>query len=157
MSEVSEVATPKLAIFGWIGFVTGAVALLMALVVFWAGPFAPQQSAGVSLGELAAEIGKSAMRSAAGLEQPKPVAQARNLDDYLKIAVAVLGGIAIILAAAGLIQHERARPAIAALALGGGAILFQFFTWMVLAVLGVILISALLQSFGDTFLSIFGG
>ena len=154
---MSEVATAKSATFGWIGFVTGAVALLMALVVFWAGPFAPQQSAGVSLGELAAEIGKSAMRSAAGLEQPKPVAQARDIDDFLKIAVAVLGGIAIILAATGLIKHERARPAVAAIALGGGAVLFQFFTWMVLAVLGVILISALFQSFGDTFLSIFGG
>ncbi len=154
---MSEVATAKSAAYGWSGFVTGAVALLMALVVFWAGPFAPQQSAGVSLGELAAEIGKSAMRSVAGLEQPKPAAQARDIDDYLKIAVAVLGGIAIILAATGLIRHERSRPAIAALTLGGGAILFQFFTWMVLAILGVILISALLQSFGDTFLSIFGG
>ena len=154
---MSEIAVPKSATFGWIGFFTGAVALLTALIVFWAGPFAPQQTTGVSLGELAAEIGKSAMRSAAGLEQPKPVAPAKDIDDYLKVAVAVLGGIAIILATTGLIQHERARPAVAALALGGGAILFQFFTWMVLAVLGVILISALLQSFGDTFLSICGG
>jgi len=154
---MSEVATPKSATFGWIGFAAGAVALLMALAIFWAGPFAPQQPVGLSLGELAAEVGKSAMRSAAGLPQPEPESLPRDIDDYLKVVVALLGGLAIILAATGLIRHEAIRPAVAAIAIGGGAILFQFFAWMVLAVLGVLLIMALLQSFGDVFLSLFGG
>ncbi|WP_171230932.1 hypothetical protein [Ruegeria sp. HKCCA6707] len=57
-------------VFGWIGFCVGALALFAALFVFWAGPFAPQHSAGVTLGELAAEIGKSTLRAAAGLDQP---------------------------------------------------------------------------------------
>ena len=67
MTDVTatETASP---VFGWIGFGLAAMALFAALFVFWAGPFAPQQSTGVSLGELAAELGKSTLRAAAGLE-----------------------------------------------------------------------------------------
>lgn len=46
-------------VFGWAGFCLAALTLFAALFVFWAGPFAPQQSTGVTLGELAAELGKS--------------------------------------------------------------------------------------------------
>ena len=63
MTDTTDV--PK-AFLGWLGFATGASALILTIVIFWAGPFAPQQSAGVSLGELAADIAKSAARSVAG-------------------------------------------------------------------------------------------
>lgn len=144
-------------IFGWVGFCAAAIALLAALFVFWAGPFAPQQSAGVSLGELAAEIGKSTLRAAAGLEQPEPVAPARDLDDILKIGVAMLGGFSIILSVVGLLRHEKTRPAIAGIAVGIGAILFQFFAWAFVAFLGVLVIMALLNSFSDFFTETFSG
>ncbi|MEX0368831.1 MAG: hypothetical protein AB3N22_22450 [Ruegeria sp.] len=144
-------------VFGWLGFIVGSIALMAALFVFWAGPFAPQQSTGVSLGELAAEIGKSTLRAAAGLEQPEPVAQARDMDDYLRIGVSMLGGIAIILSAVGLLRHEKMRPAIAGIVIGTGAILFQFFAWAFLALLGVLVIMALLHSFSDFFSGLLGG
>ncbi|NOD33215.1 MULTISPECIES: hypothetical protein [unclassified Ruegeria] len=144
-------------VFGWIGFFLAAMALFAALFVFWAGPFAPQQSTGVSLGELAAELGKSTLRAAAGLEQPAPVAQTRDLDDYLQIGVAMLGGLAIVVSVIGILRHERMRPAIAGVAVGIGAILFQFFAFAFFAFLGVLVIMALLNSFSDVFSGLFGG
>ncbi|WP_171131845.1 MULTISPECIES: hypothetical protein [unclassified Ruegeria] len=144
-------------VFGWIGFCVGALALFAALFVFWAGPFAPQHSAGVTLGELAAEIGKSTLRAAAGLDQPEPVAPTRDLDDLLQIGVAMLGGLAIVLSAMGFLRHERRRPALAGVAIGIGAILFQFFAFAVFAFLGVLLVMALLNSFSDVFSGLFGG
>ena len=144
-------------VFGWFGFVVAAASLMAALFVFWAGPFAPQQSAGVSLGELAAEIGKSTLRAAAGLEQPDPVAPVRDLDDYLRIGVAMLAGVAIILSAIGLLRHERMRPAIAGIVIGVGAILFQFFAMAFFALLGVLVIMALLNSFSGFFTGTFSG
>ncbi len=144
-------------VFGWIGFLLAAIALLAALFVFWAGPFAAQQSTGVSLGELAAELGKSTLRAAAGLDQPEPVARVRDMDDFLRIGVAMLGGIAIVLSSVGLLRHERMRPAIAGIVIGAGAILFQFFAWAFFAFLGVLVIMALLNSFSDVFTGLFGG
>ncbi|WP_281973333.1 hypothetical protein [Ruegeria faecimaris] len=144
-------------VFGWIGFSVSAMALLGALFLFWAGPFAPQQSTGVSLGELAAELGKSTLRSAAGLDQPEPVARVRDLDDFLQIGVALLGGLAVILSAIGILRHEKLRPAIAGIAIGIGAILFQFFAFAFFAFLGVLVIMALLNSFSDVFGGLFGG
>lgn len=148
---------PASPVFGWIGFCVSALALFAALFVFWAGPFAPQQSTGVSLGELAAEIGKSTLRSAVGMEQPDPVAPDRDLDDYLRIGVAMLGALSIVVSVIGILRHEKMRPAIAGIAVGTGAILFQFFAWAFLAFLGVLVVMALLNSFSDVFSDLFGG
>ncbi|WP_170755165.1 hypothetical protein [Ruegeria lacuscaerulensis] len=156
MTDVASTDTAS-PVFGWIGFGIGALALFAALFVFWAGPFAPQQSTGVSLGELAAEIGKSTLRSAAGLEQPEPVARSRDLDDFLQIGVAMLGALAIVVSVIGLLRHERRRPAIAGTVIGVGAILFQFFAMAFFAFLGVLVIMALLNSFSDMFSGLFGG
>ncbi len=144
-------------VFGWIGFGAAVIALFAALFVFWAGPFASQQSAGVSLGELAAEIGKSTLRSAAGLEQPEPVARTRDLDDYLRIAVAMIGALSIVLSVIGILRHEKLRPAIAGISIGIGAILFQFFAFAFFVFMGVLIIMALLNSFSDFFSGVFGG
>ncbi|CAD0184373.1 hypothetical protein RUESEDTHA_01252 [Ruegeria sp. THAF57] len=152
--HATDTANP---VFGWTGFSLASIALFAALFVFWAGPFAPQQSTGVSLGELAAEIGKSTLRAAAGLEQPEPVAPTRDLDDFLRIGVAMLGGLAIVLSVVGILRHEKRRPAIAGVAIGVGAILFQFFAFAFFAFLGVLVIMALLNSFSDVFSGLFGG
>ncbi|WP_170602942.1 hypothetical protein [Ruegeria arenilitoris] len=156
MTEVS-IQGNQSPVFGWLGFGVAAISLIAALFVFWAGPFAPQQSTGVSLGELAAEIGKSTLRAAAGIEQPEPIAPARDLDDYLRTGVSMLGATAIVLSVIGLLRHERIRPAVAGIAIGTGAILFQFFAWAFLALLGTLVIMALLNSFSDFFTDTFSG
>ncbi len=156
---MTDMTAPDTAnpVFGWIGFCVASMALFAALFVFWAGPFAPQQSTGVSLGELAAEIGKSTLRAAAGMEQPEPVARARDLDDFLRIGVAMMGGLAIVVSVVGILRHEKRRPAIAGMVIGTGAILFQFFAFAFFAFLGVLVIMALLHSFSDFFDGLLGG
>jgi hypothetical protein len=154
---MSETVVESPAYFGWTGLLIGAVTLVAALVIFWAGPFAPQQATGVTLGELAADVGKSALRSVAGLPQPEPETLPRDLDDFLEIAVAVLGGLAIVLGVVSIVRHEPFRPAVGAIVLAGGAILFQLFTWMVLVIVGMFIIMALLESFSGVFEGLFGG
>ena len=154
---MTETAPAPSAVLGWVGFAVGATALMLTLVVFWAGPFAPQQSAGVSLGELAADIAKSAARSVAGQPQPEPMAPQRDIDDYLKIAVAALAGLAIVLGVAALIRHERKRAAVAGIALGGLAVGIQLFAWTIMLIVGALVISAIVFALRDALGDIFGG
>ena len=141
---------------GGLGFAIGAMALVLTIVLFWAGPFAPQQAATVTLGEMAAEIAKSAARSAAGQAQPAPEVIPRTVDDYLEIAVAVLAGFAIILGLAAFIRREDRRTAFSALALGILAIGFQLFTWTVMMIVGAIVIFGIMASLSETFGDLFG-
>ncbi len=145
------------ATLGWLGFATGAAALILTLVIFWAGPFAPQQTAGVSLGELAADIAKSAARSVAGQPQPEPAAQPRNIDDYLEIGVGILAGLAIVIGVAAFIRHEQKRVAVSGIALGGLAVGIQLFTYTIMLIVGGLVIAALIYSLRDAFGDIFGG
>lgn len=154
MSDTAK--TPK-ATFGWLGFVTGAAALILTIGVFWAGPFAPQQSAGISLGELAAEIAKSAARSVAGQPQPAPVAPARGIDDYLEIGTGLLAGLAIVIGLASLIRNERKAAAVSGIALGGLAVGFQLFTWTIMMIVGGLVIATIIYALRDAFGDIFGG
>ncbi|MCP1335275.1 hypothetical protein [Futiania mangrovi] len=150
-------AQAQRATVGWLGFATGAAALIATLVIFWAGPFAPQQPAGVTIGELAAEIARSAARSMAGQPQPEPVAHPRTVDDYLEIGAGVLAGLAIVLGVAALIRHERRAATVSGIALGGLAIGIQLFTYTVMLIVGALVISALIYTLRDVFSDIFGG
>ena len=158
---MNTTAPAQAATLGWLGFAVGAAALILTLVVFWAGPFAPQQAAGVSLGELTADIAKSAARSVAGLPQPEPVARPRTIDDHLEIGVGVLAGLAIILGVAALVRHERKRAALSGIALGGLAVGIQIFAWSIMMIVGALgivgIMAALRDVFGDIFGGLFGG
>lgn len=152
MTDTSEI--PR-SILGWSGFAMGAVALLLTLVVFWAGPFAPQQTTGVSLGELAADIAQSAARSVVGEPQPEPVSPTRDLDDYLQILVGVVAGVAIVLGVAALVRHEHKRAAVSGIALGGLAIGVQLFAYTIMMIACVIVVSAVVYALKDVFGDIF--
>lgn len=152
MTDTSEI--PR-SILGWCGFAMGAVALLLTLVVFWAGPFAPQQTTGVSLGELAADIAQSAARSVVGEPQPEPVSPTRDLDDYLQILVGVVAGVAIVLGVAALVRHEHKRAAVSGIALGGLAIGVQLFAYTIMMIACVIVVSAVVYALKDVFGDIF--
>ncbi len=152
-----KAANAPSATIGWFGFATGAAALILTIVVFWAGPFAPQQSAGVGLGELAADIAKSARRSAAGQPQPEPVARTHDIDDYLSIGVGLLASIAIVLGVASFIRHERKRVAYSGIALGGLAVGFQLFTWTIMLIVGGLMIMSMIYALRDVFGDLFSG
>ena len=154
MPETQPVARAPL---GWSGFATGAASLILTLVILWAGPFAPQQTAGVSIGELAAEIARSAARSVAGQPQPAPVAMTRTLDDYLNIGVGVLAGLAVVLGVASLIRHEHRRAAVSGIGLGAAAIGIQLFTYTIMMIAAALVMAAVVYALRDVFGDIFGG
>jgi len=143
---VTEHLTHPRPIAGYLGFAVGAVALLLVLMHFWGGPFAPQQGASVSIGEFAAEIRQAATRTITGASQPAPESTPWDIDRGLKLVTALLAGIAVILGAAGIVRRENRRPAIAAIALGGVAVVFQFFVWMALLLVGALLIYAIISN-----------
>lgn len=154
MSDTSPIARAPL---GWSGFAAGAAALILTLVLFWAGPFAPQQSAGVSIGELAAEIAKSAARSVAGQPQPAPVPVPRTIDDHLAVAVGVLAGLAVVLGVASLIRHEHKRAALSGICLGAAAIGIQLFAYAIMMIAGAVVLFGIVYALRDTFGDMFGG
>lgn len=149
-------ATPA-STFGWLGFATGATALILTIVVFFAGPFAPQQEASVALGELAAEIARSAARSVAGQPQPDPVPQPLTIDDYIQTGLGVLGGIAIVIGTAALVRHEERRAALSGIALGGLAVGIHLFAWTIMMIVGALVIMGIMYALRDAFGDIFGG
>lgn len=133
---------------GLIGFAIGAAAVLLVLVQFWAGPFAPQESAGISIGEIAGEIRDSAARALAGEEQPAPEAAPWDIDRVLNLVAAILAGAAIVLGLFALVRRETWRPAAGAIALGVSAVTFQFFVWIILIVVGLIVVLFIIQNLG---------
>ena len=124
----------------------GAAAPVLTLVHLFAGPFAPVDSAGVTLGELAAEIQQSGLRALRG--EPQPEAQPRpwDIDRILALATAAIGAVAIVLAVIGFVQHEPRRAVIGGFGLGATAIAFQLIAWLAFAILGTMIVIALVQS-----------
>ena len=133
--------------------VFGAIALLGAIVTFWAGPFAPQPAFEDVVAETAINIRDAAIRSMRGEDPPPPKRPEWNIDKTLQVAVSTAGALAIILALVGFIREEKRRPLIAGFGLGAGAVAFQFISWFALVLVFAILVAAVLNSFGD-FLSI---
>jgi len=155
--DMAEVANERGAAPGWLGFAIGAVALILTIVTFWAGPFAPQQSVGVTLGEIAADIAKSAARSVAGQPQPPPVAQARTIDDWFALGVGVLAALAVIVGVAAFLRREQRSVAASGIALGGLAVGVQLFAWTVMVIAGAIVLASTVYALRDSLGDIFGG
>lgn len=136
---------------GFLGIGIGGIALLMALINFWAGPFAPQKSMETSIGDAAAKIKQNTLDALAGKEVKKTYTPREyDIDNFIDIAIAFLGGIAMLLAAMSFAKHESARASGGAAALGVSAIAFQFIAMYAFALLAVMLIVAVLISLGGT-------
>lgn len=142
---------PRPAPFSLWALALGALALAAAMVALYAGPFGAQQSVGVSLGEMAGEVARSAMRDVLGREQPTPEVQAMTIDRWIAITVAVASVLALVLAVIGLARHEPGRMVGAAIGVSAAALAFQFFAWLALVILGAMIIVAVLHFAGDFF------
>lgn len=147
----------RLPFLGGSGFALGSISFILMLIVFWAGPFSPQQAVGISIGEMAADIAKSAARSMGGQPNPEPIVREHNIDDYLNILVSSLAGLAIVLGAAGMIRQENTRAAVSGIFLGLLTIAFQVFTYTVMMIAGALVLSAIIYSLRDFFSDILGG
>ena len=135
--------------FGTYGIIVGGLALMLALVHFWAGPFSPQPSLETVVAEKAASIRQATIDALKGKEvKPVSVKSDLNADKIANIVTAILGGLAFILAAISFSNHESKRAAGSAAALGVSAIAFQFIAMYAMALLVVILIAAVLSGLG---------
>jgi hypothetical protein len=139
-------ATRPQPIAGYASFLIGASALIIVLVSFWAGPFAPQQRASVSIGQTAAEIRQSAIRAMKGEKQPAPKAAPWTTDRKVKAGTAVLAALSVIIGLFGLIRRESWRPAGAGIVLGVSAVTVQMFIWAILLVVGALILVAIIQN-----------
>lgn len=158
MSEAStQQVNPTL---GWLGFVIGAAALLIAMAMFWSGPFgvAPEPVAEPSLLERASDAARSLVGNAPAEPEVAavPVEPPFDIDGFLRSAVPILAGLAVILGLGGFARGEAKRPAFSAVTLGGGTILFQLVTGLILILICLMLVGTLSKS-GDGVGDIFTG
>ena len=133
----------------------GAIGLLVALLVLYAGPFAPQPDIGTTIGEIAGNMRAAAWRSFFGLEQPDStvVQRAWDIDRILMTAAPVAGVLGIVMAIIGYIRNEPKRIAGYGIAMSIAAIFVQVVLIIVFIIAGVMLLIGIMQNMD----SIFGG
>ncbi|MEL6267422.1 MAG: hypothetical protein AAFR52_17540 [Pseudomonadota bacterium] len=133
---------------GWLamaGFGLGAIGLMLVMVHFWAGPFAPQPALEDVIADTAVGIRAAAERAMSGA--PAAVeARAYDIDDILRIVGPVLAGTALIASLAAFATGAPWRLAAGGVVLGGTAILFQVVTWIAMVVIGVLLMGYILSN-----------
>lgn len=148
MDMARTVPSPSLAS---VGIMFGLVGLFIVSVAFVAGPFAPAPSVGTSLGELAAEAGKAALRNWAGLEQPAPEPHTWSIDRILWVAGLVAGFVAVLCGIAAQVRKERRDLVKWAIGLGLGAVAVQLLISAMLLIGGLILVCAALAAITGCF------
>jgi hypothetical protein len=134
--------------FSFTGIAIGAVALLLALVHFWAGPFSPQPTLEQTVTEKAVAIKEATIAALKGEEPVKIKQKSMDTDEILRLVTAVFGGLAIILGVFGYAKKEPLRVAGGAAVLGGSAIAFQFAVLALGAIVIAILVAAVLSQIG---------
>lgn len=139
-------------IFGWSGIALGGLALLLAMVHFYAGPFAPQQTLESLVAGKAVAIKESLLASLAGHQIPEKVSQTQyDADRILKIVTAVLAVGAVILGAIAGACKENPRAVSAAVMLGIGTLAFQiamFAFGVIMTILLIVLVLSLISGIG---------
>jgi uncharacterized membrane protein len=132
----------------FIGIGLGSIALMLAIIHFWAGPFSPQPTLEQTVAEKAASIKQATIAALKGKEAPQPQSRSIDTDQLVGIATAILGGLAIIFGVIGFAKKEPMRVAGGAAVLGGGAIAFQFAVVALGAIVVAILVAAVLSQIG---------
>jgi hypothetical protein len=141
--------TQKSSTIGFVGIAVGAVALLVAVIHFWAGPFSPQPSLEKTVAEKAVAIKNATVAALKGKEiAEEPTVRKIDLDQGVRIATSVLGAVAIILGVVSFAKREPLRVGGGAAVLGGAAVAFQFAVIALGAIVVAILIGAVLSQIG---------
>lgn len=112
---------------GTVGIAIGALALLLALFHFYAGPFSAQPDLEQTIAEKAVAIRDATVAALKGKEIPnKSWTSKWDADKLIDVITALFGGLAIVLGICGYARKESLRFAGGAAVLGAGAIAFQF-------------------------------
>ena len=135
--------------YSFIGIGLGSVALLLALMHFWAGPFSPQPTLENTVAEKAVAIKKATMAALKGQKtELQTQTPAMDADQLIRLSTSLLGGLAIILSVFGYAKKEPMRIAGGAALLGSSALAFQFITLAFGVIIVVILIAIVLSQIG---------
>ncbi|WP_436398327.1 hypothetical protein [Roseobacter sp. S98] len=131
----------------------GGIGLFIALLVVFAGPFAPQQDIGTAIGEIAGNMRAAAWRSLFGLEQPEAtiVQRAWDIDRILMVAAPAAGVLGIITAVIAYVRNEPRRIAGYGLAISVCAVFIQVFLAVVMIIAGVMLLIGIMQNMDSIF------
>lgn len=124
----------------------GGAALILTVIVIFAGPFAPQQTVGTTIGQIIGEIRLSAMNTVRGEALPPPQTRPWDIDRILAVTgpvLAVLGFIATIVAA---FRKDHWRMPTYGAVLGVAAITMQFLWWVALLIAGVVLLVSIIEN-----------
>lgn len=150
---MSNTAANTRPIWGFSGFVFAIVALILVILPMTSMLAPPAQEASTSIGEFAAEIRKSAIRSLTGAEKPVPEVRVQTKTEiiagYLFIIGPVLAGLAAILGAVALLRREAYPLPMMAIGLGISAVVLQYALILALIIAGVCLMVAILNNLGD--------
>lgn len=131
----------------------GGIGLFIALLVMYAGPFAPQQDIGTSIGEIAGNMRAAAWRSFLGLEQPEATIVQRgwDVDRILMVAAPAAGVLGVIMAITAYIRREPKRVASYGMAMSVCAIFVQVLLIILMIVAGVMLLISIIQNMDSIF------
>lgn len=134
---------------GFIAMTLGAAALLVAIVHFWAGPFAPSPTLEQVVADKAVSIKQATIAALRG-EEPKAAVQRQRMDadQWVSLTTALLGGLAIVLSVVAYAKKEPLRVAGGAAVLGASAMAFQFAVLALGAIVLAIIIAAVVSQLG---------
>ena len=143
---MTESRTPRISLGG---IAVGGIALLLAVVHFWGGPFGQPKSVERTVAETAVAIRDATVAALKGEEiEERAPERTFDIDRALMLSASVLGGIALILGVVGYAMGEPARAAGGAAILGAGAIAFQFAIVALGAIVLAILVAAIIGELG---------
>jgi len=141
-----QLSKSKLGLFG---ILFGSIALMLALVSFWSGPFSPKPTLETTVVEKATSLRQKAIDVLKGKEVKKTYIQPSwDIDKTIETAIPVISVFAILFGLFSFIKKESTRVAGGAAALGISAIVFQFVAMYAMALLVVLLIVAVLGALG---------
>ena len=143
----------KSAGFSYAAIGLGGIGLFIALLVVYAGPFAPQQDVGTAIGEIAGNMRAAAWRSFLGLEQPDSTIVQRDwdIDRILMTAAPAAGVLGVVMAITAYIRREPRRVASYGMALSVCAIFVQVLLIIVMIVAGVMLLISIIGNMDSIF------
>ncbi len=132
---------------GLVGTGLGLLALGIAVFHFFFGPIEPPPPIESVVAETTVKLKEALTVKLRGGEYKAPPSErAFGPDKAIEYSVIVLGFVAVVFGVIGFVQREEWRPSGMALALGGGAIAFQFAIAVVGAILAIILIGFILST-----------
>ena len=129
----------------------GAFALILVFVQIVGPMMTPKPPVGSQVGEIAGEITRSAWRSLLGLPKPEPEVVPVPIWTSFGIVAPALGVIAIVLSVISGVSRENWRYSVYGTGLGVAAVVFNYFWWVALLIVGAALLIAIIENIGSIF------